>query len=99
MAAKIPVCEVINQSVPLQIRLIESPTTAVACVFTMEPVVAVEVIAVPVADVFAWITDAVPVVMVNPAVVFPQIKVNSRPLAAAGRVHDGLPEVETLMNV
>ena len=52
------------QFVPSQIKPSTSPTTAVACVFVMAPVVAVEVIAVPVAEVFAWITEVVPVVMV-----------------------------------
>lgn len=75
---------------------IKSPTIAVPWVLVK---VVVDVKTVPDADVLKCITcDAL--VTVNPAVVLPQMNVNSIPLAAlAGNVHDGLPLVEMLIRV
>jgi len=69
-----------------------SPTTAVPWVF----VKVVPLNAVPVALVLHLI---VPPVTVNPVVVLDAVKVYQSPLAAVGKVQDGLPLVEALLNV
>jgi hypothetical protein len=57
--------------------------------------VVVVVIAVPVAEVLAWITAAP--VTVNPAVVLAQTNVYCKPaVVAAGSVHEGVPLVDLL---
>lgn len=56
----------------------------------------VPLIAVPVAVVFAL---TVPPVTVKPVVTSETVNVYQRPLAAVGRVHEGLPDVERLLNV
>jgi hypothetical protein len=52
-------------------------------------------IAVPVAEVFAFM---VPPVTVNPVVVLDTVNVNHNPADAVGSVHEGEPEVERLLN-
>jgi len=71
--------------------VIVSPTTAVACVL----VKVVPLIAAPEALAFALI---VPPVTVKPVVTSETVKVNQRPFAAVGKVHEGLPLVERLLN-
>jgi hypothetical protein len=68
-------------------------------VFTREPVVAVDVIAVPALDVLAWIRAVVPVLIAIPAVVLAQMNVNLSPLATAGSVNTGVPLVADIMYV